>query len=92
MGGAEWKSCSSSKFTCNPGTPGRHDSSANTGSERSEFGICRMVPNQKLLPLKIHLELEEVIIDQLERGLPEGKEGFFFNTCMFFLGRFEKCT
>lgn len=70
-----------------------HESSENTGSERSEFGICRMVPNQKLLPLKIHLELEEVITDQLESTLPEGKEGFFFfNTCIFFLGRFEKCT
>lgn len=84
MGGAEWKSCSSSKCTCNPRTPGRHESSENTGSERSEFGICRMVPNQKLLPLKIHLELEEVIIDQLESSLPEGKEGFFFLILVYF--------
>lgn len=43
-----------------------------------------MVPNQKLLPLKIHLELEEVIIDQLESSLPEGKEGFFFLILVYF--------
>lgn len=63
MGEAEWKSCSRSQCTRNAKTPGSHESSGNTGSERSEFGIRRMVPNQKLLSLKFHLELGEVIID-----------------------------
>lgn len=46
-------------------------------SERSGSGICRMEPNQKLLPLKIHLELGDVLIDQLDSNLPEGKEWDF---------------
>jgi hypothetical protein len=72
VGGAEWKSCSSSKRTCNTRTPGRPERPGNTGSERTQFGICRMVSNQKSLPLKIYLG--EVIIDQLDSNLPEAKE------------------
>lgn len=46
-------------------------------SERPESEICRMVPNQKLLPLKIHPELRDLLIG-LDSNLPEGKEWDFF--------------
>lgn len=53
-------------------------------SEQPESEICRMVPNQKLLPLKVHLELGDVLIDQLDSNLPEGKEWDFFKKLVRF--------